>query len=62
MNWWMKILLDELENIGWKIARHQIFIQHDFFYFFLRSVKPIQHFIQLGIFVVLDDMFDRLKF
>ena len=53
-----------------KFARDQIFIQHDFslsnmiFSFvllFLRSVKPIQHFIQHDIFVLLDEMLDRFN-
>ena len=47
-----------------KFARDQIFIsqflftQHDFFFFWLslRSFKPIQHFIQHGIFVMLGEM------
>ena len=50
-------------------ARDQIFIQQDFsstnmiffFLLFLRSVKPIQHFIQHGIFVMLDEMLDRFN-
>ena len=57
-----------------KLACDQIFIQHDFssfimsfsfsFFFsllFLRSVKPIQHFIQHRIFVMLDEMLDQFN-
>ena len=59
-----------------KFACDQIFIQHDFSSFimifsfsflflfsllFLRSVKPIQHFIQHGIFVMLDGMLDQFN-
>ena len=59
----MKIVLNEPENFGGKIyllsnfhRKRFSFIQHDFFFFFffllfLRSVKPIQHFIQHGIFL-----------
>ena len=52
----MKIVLDEPKNVGWKICLQSnfhptrfCFIQHDFvlFLLFLRSVKPIQHFIQI---------------
>ena len=49
-------------------ARDQIFIQHDFsssniffFFLFLRSVKPVRHFIEHGIFVMLDEMLDRFN-
>ena len=50
-------------------ALNQIFIQHNFsssnmtflFLLFLRSVKPIQYFIQNGFFVMLDEMLDRFN-
>ena len=48
-----------------KFAHDQVFIQHDFSasnmifcLLFLRSVKPIQRFIQHGIFVMLNEMLD----
>ena len=52
-----------------KFARNQIFIKHDFssfnmifffFLLFLLSLKPIQHYIQHGIFCMLDEMLHRL--
>ena len=55
----MKNVLDEPENVGWKICSRSnfhparfFFIQYDFFFLlFLLSVEPIQHFILHGIFV-----------
>lgn len=52
-----------------KFVRDQIFNQDDFsssymifsFLLFLRSVKPIQHFIQHGICVLLDEMMNRFN-
>ena len=66
----MKIVLKEPENFGEKFVCYQIFIQNDFhlsnmtfsfFMLFLRSVKRNQHFIQHGIFVMLDEMLDRFN-
>ena len=66
----MKIVLDKPENVGWKICSRSnfhptrfFFMQHDFFFvlLFFRSVKPIQHFIQHGIFVMLDEMLGRFN-
>ena len=53
-----------------KFALYRIFIRHDFsssnyfffiFLLFLRSVKPIQHLFQHGIFVMLDEILDRFN-
>ena len=61
---WMSVkILDK------KFARNQILIQHDFSssnmifssFAILRSVKPIQHFIQHDIFVMLDEILDRFN-
>ena len=63
----MKTVLDKPENVGWKISSRTnfqptrfFFVQQNFLFFFLlflRSVKPIQHFIEQGIFDMLDEMF-----
>ena len=58
-----------LKMLDEQFARDQMFIQHDFsssnmvfsFLLFLRSVEPIQHFIQHSIFVILDEMLDRFN-
>ena len=64
----IKILLDAPENVGWKICLQSnfdptrfFFIEQDFFFFcfFCVLLKPIQHFIQHGIFVMFDEMLDR---
>ena len=61
---WMSVkILDK------KFARNQILIQHDFSssnmifssFAILPSVKPIQHFIQHDIFVMLDEILDRFN-
>ena len=64
----MKILLDEPENVVWNICSRSnfhstrfFFIEHFFFFLFLRSVKPVRHFIEHGIFVMLDEMLDRFN-
>ena len=67
----MKTVLDEPENVGWKVCSRSnfhpmqyIFMEHDFFFFFLlflRSVKPIRYFIQHGIFVMLDEILHRFN-
>ena len=52
-----------------KFAHDQIFIQIDFsssnmifsYLLFLSFVKPLYHFIQHGIFVMLDEMLDRFN-
>ena len=66
----IKIAVVEPENVGWKICSLSnfhparfFFIQLFFLFLFaiLRSVKPIQHFVQHGIFVMLDEMLDRFN-
>ena len=63
----MKILLDEPENVGWKVWSRTNFIQHhptwffsSFFFFIkiLKSLKCIQRFIQHRKFSILDAMLD----
>ena len=55
----MKIVLDEPENVLWKICWRSNFHPTWFFLFllFLRSVKPIQN----GIFVMLGEMLNRFN-
>ena len=55
---WMKNLL------AIKFSSNTIFLHLAWFFLFLlflRSVKPMQHFIQNGIFVMLDEMLDRFN-
>ena len=61
----MKVVLDELEDIGWKIYSRSnfhptraFFIQNDFFFFCYGRSKTIQHFIQ-HFFCMFDEMLDE---
>ena len=61
----MKVVLDELEDIGWKICSRSnfhptraFFIQNDFFFFCYGRSKTIQHFIQ-HFFCMFDEMLDE---
>ena len=65
-----KILLDEPENVGWKTCSQSnfnstrfLFIQHDFFLFcyFCVLINRSNISFNIGIFVMLNEMLDRLN-